>query len=137
MICTICQIQAAKLNPNPIGGGGGGAFWPPPCRFFRRASKPIGISRSNFMTFFSQVSRIFCYIIHPGGTCRTDFRDLDTCTCNCSTVTKNGNFCTGFYVIHIHCIQCHVNSRSVYIIITLNYNFDYFFVISLFHTLQR
>ena len=29
-----------------------------------------------------------------------------------------------------------VNSRSV-IIVTLNYNFDYFFVISLFHTLQR
>ena len=46
------------FNPNPIGGGGG-PLWPPPCHFFRRASRPIGISRSNFMTFFSQVSRIF------------------------------------------------------------------------------
>ena len=37
----------------------GGLFQPPPLSFFRRASRPIGISRSNFMTFFSQVSRIF------------------------------------------------------------------------------
>ena len=38
----------------------GGFFSPPPpCRLFRRASRPIRISRSNFMTFFSQVSRIF------------------------------------------------------------------------------
>ena len=44
------------FNPNPIGGG---AFMAPPCHFFRRASRPIGISRSNFMTFFSEVSRIF------------------------------------------------------------------------------
>ena len=63
----------APLTLIPLGGG---AFMapPPPCHFFRCASRPIGISRSNFMTFFSQVSRIFWYIIHPGRTCRTDVR---------------------------------------------------------------
>ena len=71
-ICVILSRTKIVLwiNPNPIGGGG--AFWPP-CRFFRRASRPIGISRSNFMTFFSQVSRIFWYIIHLGRTYRTYF----------------------------------------------------------------
>ena len=86
-VCTNCDLEQfcpdsilgkvqheSLLNPNPIGGGGGGAFMAPPCHFFRRASRPIGISRSNFMTFFSQVSRIFWYIIHPGRTCRTDVR---------------------------------------------------------------
>ena len=48
-------LEAKHVNPNPIGGG----LYGPPCHFFRRASRPIGISRSNFMTFFSQVSRIF------------------------------------------------------------------------------
>ena len=70
--CLLCYRQITRrLNPNPIGGG---AFMAPPVHFFRRASRPIGISRSNFMTFFSQVSRIFWYIIHPGRTCRTDVR---------------------------------------------------------------
>ena len=53
---------------------------------------------------------------------------------NCSTVTKKLQFLYRFLCNSY--IQCHVNSRSV-IIVTLNYNFDYFFVISLFHTLQR
>ena len=48
-------INSNELTVIPMGG----AFSAPPCRFFRRASRPIGISRSNFMTFFSQVSRIF------------------------------------------------------------------------------
>ena len=93
---TVGKKLNAILTLIPLGGGGGGLFQPPPCRFFRRASRPIGISRSNFMTFFSQVSRIFWYIIHTGRTCRTDFRGrwlLDR--------HKNCNFCTGFYVIHI------------------------------------
>ena len=48
------------INPNPIGGGGG--FFGPPCRFFRRASRPIGISRSNFMNFFlSSLPHILIY----------------------------------------------------------------------------
>ena len=66
------RVEARLINPNPIGGGGG--LYGPPCHFFRRASRPIGISRSNFMTFLSQVSRIFWYIIHPGRSCRTDVR---------------------------------------------------------------
>ena len=53
---------------------------------------------------------------------------------NCSTVTKKLQFLYRFLCNSY--IQCHVNSRSV-IIVSLNYNFDYFFVISLFHTLQR
>ena len=53
---------------------------------------------------------------------------------NCSTVTKKLQFLYRFLCNSY--IQCHVNSRSV-IIVTLNYNFYYFFVISLFHTLQR
>ena len=68
----IYQNYLVALTLIPLGGG---LFQPPPPRrFFRRASRLIGISRSNFMTFFSQVSRIFWYIIHPGRTCRTDFR---------------------------------------------------------------
>ena len=98
----------------------GGGLYGPPCHFFRRAARPIGISRSNSW-LFSLKSPAYFYIIHPGRTCRTDVSIIFT--------KKLFRFLCNSEIQY-------VNSRSV-IIVTLNLILIHFFVIILFHTFRE
>ena len=105
---------------------GGRPLWPPPPVVFFA----VHLDRLEFHYFFlSSLPDILIY-----NSPRFGHVELILEVDNCSTVTKKLQFLYRFLCNSY--IQCHVNSRSV-IIVTLNYNFDYFFVISLFHTLQR
>ena len=92
------NFTVATLTLIPLGGG----LSPPPVVFFCRASRPIGISRSNFMTFFSQVSRIFWYIIHTLVGHVELILEVD----NCSTVTKKLQFLYRFLCNSIYPMPC-------------------------------